>query len=188
MASSSSHHAQDDTSKPRETHRFITAHNSSATAVFDTSVPDTPPLLQETPFGFINLLYTTSTIPVDLTKNVDIKNYNRYVANPPHITVAGGTAVAMISMKPGAITPMHRTMSLDYDVMMEGEIEVVLDSGEVRRMKAGDSVVMRGTMHIWKNVTPNSGWARMFAVSHEIAPLEVEGQVLSEDWNGKVPQ
>ena len=40
---------------------------------------------------------------------------------------------------------MHRTQSLDFGVVLEGEIELVLDSGETRLLKRGDVAVQRGT-------------------------------------------
>ncbi|RBR22531.1 hypothetical protein FVER53590_25055 [Fusarium verticillioides] len=38
---------------------------------------------------------------------------------------------------------MHRTLSIDYGVVIEGEMELVLDSGENRAMKRGDVAVQR---------------------------------------------
>ncbi len=45
---------------------------------------------------------------------------------------------------------MHRTESVDYAVVLEGEITLVLDDSEVL-LKAGDVVVQRGTNHGWSN-------------------------------------
>lgn len=45
---------------------------------------------------------------------------------------------------------MHRTRSLDYVVVLEGEIDLLLDEGEVR-LRAGDVVVQRATNHAWIN-------------------------------------
>jgi quercetin dioxygenase-like cupin family protein len=53
-------------------------------------------------------------------------------------------------MPPGLISPMHRTTSLDYGVLLEGEIELILDSGEKKLMKRGDVSIQRGTMHLWR--------------------------------------
>lgn len=47
---------------------------------------------------------------------------------------------------------MHRTTSLDYGIVLEGEVELILDSGERRAMKAGDIAVQRATMHAWRNM------------------------------------
>lgn len=45
---------------------------------------------------------------------------------------------------------MHRTESLDYGIVIEGEINLVLDDSEVL-VKAGSVVVQRGTNHAWSN-------------------------------------
>ena len=58
---------------------------------------------------------------------------------------------------------MHRTVSLDYGIVLQGEMELVLDSGETRLMKVGDVAVQRGTMHAWRN-TSSTEWGRMIYV------------------------
>jgi len=45
---------------------------------------------------------------------------------------------------------MHRTRSIDYAVIMSGEIDMLLDDTEVR-FKAGDVLVQQGTNHAWVN-------------------------------------
>jgi mannose-6-phosphate isomerase-like protein (cupin superfamily) len=45
---------------------------------------------------------------------------------------------------------MHRTRSLDYAIIMSGEIDMLLDEGEVH-LKAGDVVVQQATNHAWVN-------------------------------------
>jgi mannose-6-phosphate isomerase-like protein (cupin superfamily) len=45
---------------------------------------------------------------------------------------------------------MHRTESVDYGIVLSGEVTLVLDEGEVR-LRAGDIVVQRGTVHAWAN-------------------------------------
>ena len=45
---------------------------------------------------------------------------------------------------------IHRTRSIDYVVVLEGEIDLLLDEGEVR-LRAGDVVVQRATNHAWIN-------------------------------------
>ena len=45
---------------------------------------------------------------------------------------------------------MHRTRSLDYGIVMEGEIVMILDDSEIH-LKAGEIVVQRGTDHAWEN-------------------------------------
>ena len=45
---------------------------------------------------------------------------------------------------------MHRTKSIDYAIILQGEIDMLLDDGEVH-LKAGDILVQRGTSHAWVN-------------------------------------
>lgn len=83
-------------------------------------------------------------------------------------------------MGPGVISPMHRTVSLDYGIVLIGEVELVLDSGETRVMKVGDVCVQRGTNHAWRN-TSQTEWARMMYVLQPSLPIEIEGKRLNED-------
>lgn len=54
--------------------------------------------------------------------------------------------------KPGRHPLMHRTESIDYGIVLSGEIVLLLDDSEVH-LKAGDVVVQRGTVHAWTNRT-----------------------------------
>lgn len=76
---------------------------------------------------------------------------------------------------------MHRTVSLDYGVVLMGDIELVLDSGETKAMKVGDISVQRGTMHAWRN-TSKTEWARMLYVLQPCQPVIVNGEELKEDY------
>jgi hypothetical protein len=83
---------------------------------------------------------------------------------------------------------MHRTISLDYGVVLEGSMECILDSGEVRRMERGDVCVQRATYHAWRNVTENEGWARMmFVLTTAEAPV-VAGKRLGEELGDEMPK
>ncbi len=57
---------------------------------------------------------------------------------------------------------MHRTISVDFGVILSGKIMLILDSGEEKEMNEGDIVVQRGTNHAWKN--PFSENCRMMFV------------------------
>ena len=45
---------------------------------------------------------------------------------------------------------MHRTQTLDYGIVLEGELTLVLDYGETT-VRAGDIIIQRGTNHAWAN-------------------------------------
>ncbi|MGF6987381.1 mannose-6-phosphate isomerase-like protein (cupin superfamily) [Paraburkholderia atlantica] len=45
----------------------------------------------------------------------------------------------------------HVTDSVDYDIVLSGELTLELDDGEQRDLKAGDIVIQNGTRHAWRN-------------------------------------
>ena len=61
-----------------------------------------------------------------------------------------GNAAASTLGRGGRHPLMHRTETLDYAVVLEGEITMLLDDSEVH-LKAGDVVIQRGTNHAWSN-------------------------------------
>jgi quercetin dioxygenase-like cupin family protein len=161
--------------------RFITDHNSSGQAIFQSSIPEQLPFNRIPNNAAFGLGYTTSTTPVDLSDGADLKSYEHYQANPPGIVIPGGSVLRIVDSPPGALSPMHRTVSLDYGVVLEGEFELILDSGEVRTMKKGDLAIQRGTMHAWKN-TSQTEWGRMLYVLQESKPVVIDGKELTEDY------
>ena len=46
---------------------------------------------------------------------------------------------------------MHTTDSVDYGIVIAGEVFLELDNGEERLLTAGDCVVQNGTRHAWRN-------------------------------------
>ena len=168
-------------------HRFVTDHNDQGKAIFSSDVAE-PLNWQELPDGArFSLGYATNKFPVDLAAGADVSTYQHYKQNLPGITIPGGTVLRLVDMLPGALSPMHRTVSLDYGVVLEGEVELVLDSGETRLLKRGDIAIQRGTNHAWKNASQTTS-ARMLYVLQEAAPLEVGGTKLEEDYGpGGIP-
>ena len=65
-------------------------------------------------------------------------------------TLSNGTIFRVIEFAPGLAPRNHRTDSIDYIVVMAGEIDMELD-GSVVHLKAGDLLVQRGTIHNWVN-------------------------------------
>ena len=66
-------------------------------------------------------------------------------------TVEDGTVFRVLRLEPGVSPRNHRTDSIDYAVVMSGEIEMTLDDGVVVTLRAGDVLVQRGTIHNWIN-------------------------------------
>src|SRR5262249_47386331 len=65
-------------------------------------------------------------------------------------TLPNGTIFRIIEFAPGLAPRNHRTDSIDYIVIISGEIDMELD-GTVVHLKAGDVMVQRGTIHNWIN-------------------------------------
>ena len=66
-------------------------------------------------------------------------------------TVANGTVFRVSRFEPGVAPRNHRTASMDYAVVLSGQIDMELDDGEVVNLRAGDVLVQRGTVHNWTN-------------------------------------
>jgi quercetin dioxygenase-like cupin family protein len=65
-------------------------------------------------------------------------------------TIDNGSVFRIVSFEPGVSPRNHRTDSIDYAVVISGEIDMELDVGSVH-LKAGDVLVQRGTIHNWVN-------------------------------------
>jgi quercetin dioxygenase-like cupin family protein len=61
-----------------------------------------------------------------------------------------GTKIRINELPPGAGSPMHRTQTVDYGIVLDGEVVLVLEDSETV-LRAGDVVVQRGTSHRWEN-------------------------------------
>jgi len=74
----------------------------------------------------------------------------------PQIALGSGAGnlIRVIEFAPasagGSRSPMHRTKTIDYGIVLEGEIVLILSDSEVL-LRAGDLVVQRGTDHAWEN-------------------------------------
>lgn len=129
------------------------------------------------------LSYTTKGFPVDMTDDQDLEVYGNYLNSPPGLVVSGGTVLRHVDIPPKTKCTMHRTVSLDYGCVLEGEVKLLLDSGEERIMKRGDVAVQRGTMHQWINQSKTE-WTRMLFVLQESKPLEIAGERFGEHLDG----
>jgi len=65
-------------------------------------------------------------------------------------TIDNGTVFRVVRFEPGVARRNHRTDSIDYAVVMSGEIDMELDA-ETVHLREGDVLVQRGTIHNWVN-------------------------------------
>ena len=160
--------------------RYITTHNEDGKAIFSEQVS---PEVKWGKIGKANFFlgYATKNFPGKLDNDQDITTYDDLVHNPPGIVISNGTVLRVVDMRPGHVSPMHRTVSLDYSVCLEGEVEMILDSGESRMLKRGDLGIQRATNHQWKNRSETE-WARMLYVLTPVEAMTIGGKMLGEDY------
>jgi quercetin dioxygenase-like cupin family protein len=92
-------------------------------------------------------LWTTATVPAD--NNDETEGRER----PTGTTLNGGSVIRIVDMMPGKQSPMHRTNSIDYGIVLKGEIELELEDGHKRTIHEGGVIVQRGTNHLWRNTS-----------------------------------
>jgi quercetin dioxygenase-like cupin family protein len=91
-------------------------------------------------------VWTTDTMPADNSGDADGgKREGKFTM------IHNGSVFRILEFKPGLEARMHRTDSIDYIVVMSGEIDMELDNGVEVHIKAGDVMVQRGTVHNWIN-------------------------------------
>jgi len=91
-------------------------------------------------------------------------------------TLESGTVFRIIEFSPGVAARNHRTDSIDYIVIISGEIDMELD-GSVVHLKAGDVMVQRGTIHNWVN--RGTAPCVLAVVLVDAKPVEAGGKVLN---------
>lgn len=125
--------------------RIVTGHDASGKSVVLSDAPN-PTALDVGTAVFHEVWITTQTpTPIAATEP---EPTDRPVRTPPP---AGGVTVRFTEMTPGAVSPMHRTETVDVGVVLEGETWLLLDDGSETRVGTGDAVVQRGTNHAWAN-------------------------------------
>ncbi|CEJ61969.1 hypothetical protein PMG11_10485 [Penicillium brasilianum] len=160
--------------------RHITTHNASGKAVLHSSTPGQWKSYDESYMAF-NVIYTTSEFPANLNGDADLAAHETVVQSG-HLGLVNpkGTVCRVVDFAPNNPCVVHRTQSLDYGIVLEGTVEMVLEEGEATVMQRGDIAVQRATMHGWRNPSATE-WARMAFVLQDCRPLVVGGEALKED-------
>ena len=148
--------------------RVVTGHNDQAKAIV---------LLDETlelPMSRANtgakVIWTTEGFPADNNGSVDTSG------RASATTLANGSVFRIVEFGPNNAQRVHRTDSIDYAVVMSGEIDMELDDGVSVHVKAGDVLVQRGTVHNWVNRSNEP--CRIAFTLIDAKPVEAGGQVL----------
>ncbi|MEJ2376357.1 MAG: cupin domain-containing protein [Pseudolabrys sp.] len=123
--------------------RVVTGHDDQGRAkvLIDEQVKN---VHSQRPGAEHSVIWSTETLPVDNDGSEDPS------AKKIATTIPGGSVFRVVSFGPGVAPRTHRTDSIDYAVVISGEIDMELDTGSVH-LKAGDVLVQRGTIHNWVN-------------------------------------
>jgi len=161
-------------------HRFVTGHDSKGKAIVHSHNDFEWKPYDENQLAF-SVAYTTSEFPADLNHDADVIKHEEVLKSGQlGLVNPRGTVLRCVDFAPGYACGMHRTQSLDYGIVLEGEVDMVLDSGEKHVMKRGDVAIQRATQHQWVNRSQTE-WARMMFVLQDCKPLVVGGEVYGED-------
>lgn len=162
---------------------FVTGHGDNGTAVVHSRRPVKWVAYDEGQMQ-MSIGWTTAKFPADLTDDRDVAAHDARMAQGSGATglvLGGGTVLRYVDFAPGYACMMHRTVSVDYGIVLEGRVVSELDSGQTVTLGRGDVMVQRATMHAWRNPSKTE-WARMvFCLQDCEAPTTKDGQVLRED-------
>ncbi|MGH2365580.1 MAG: cupin domain-containing protein [Chloroflexota bacterium] len=149
--------------------RVVTGHNSQGKAV--VAIDDTLDLAGSRPGTGARVLWTTEVFPVDNTAEGDAAN------RATGTTLANGSVFRVVEFGPGNAPRLHRTDSVDYAVVISGEIDMQLDDGAEVHLRAGDTLVQRGTIHNWVNRGTQP--CRIVFILVDAAPVAIGGRLLN---------
>jgi quercetin dioxygenase-like cupin family protein len=123
--------------------RVVTGHDAKGKAVvmIDEMAANVRPLRVG---ADASVIWTTKGFPIDVSGDAD------EAQRPVATSEPDGTVFRVISYAPGVAPRNHRTASIDYAVVISGEIDMQIDGAEVH-LKAGDVLVQRATIHNWVN-------------------------------------
>jgi mannose-6-phosphate isomerase-like protein (cupin superfamily) len=122
--------------------RVVTGHDQSGRAI--VKIDEVAKNIISSRPGVSTCVAWTETLPAD--NNSDFDGATRKVAT----TMPDGIVFRIIEFSPGCAPRNHRTDSVDFGVVLSGEIDMTVDESQVH-LKAGDVLVQRGTIHDWIN-------------------------------------
>ena len=138
--------------------------------LFHSVIIDTPATNHKSssPGTVSTLIWSTDAAPADIAIGETIEDCGaRMLGTAPPAT---GTRFAVIDFPPGNSGRMHRTETIDYVIVIAGEIDMDMDDSTVH-LRAGDVMVQRGTNHAWAN--RSSKRARLAFVLIDAVPLGI---------------
>jgi quercetin dioxygenase-like cupin family protein len=149
--------------------RVVTGHDANGRAVVKIDEVSNN-ITSNRPGASACVVWTTESFPVNNTGDADegLRNVGT--------TLKNGTVFRVIEFAPGVASRNHRTDSIDYAVVVSGEIDMEIEDSVVH-LTAGDVLVQRGTIHNWVNRGAQP--CVMAFVLVDAKPVEVGGKILN---------
>jgi quercetin dioxygenase-like cupin family protein len=128
---------------PLNIRRVVTGHDDDGRAIV-TIDEISRNVISRRPRHESCVIWSTGSFPSDNASTLDGG------ARPVASTDPGGSVFRIVEYAPGVAPRNHRTESIDYAVVMAGEIDMEID-GAIVHLRQGDVLVQRGTIHNWSN-------------------------------------
>jgi quercetin dioxygenase-like cupin family protein len=149
--------------------RVVTGHDASGRAV--VKIDEVAKNVESRRPGVASsVIWSTDTFPVINEGDDDLG------LRKTGTTLENGTVFRVVRYEPGVVPRRHRTDSVDYAVVIAGEIDMELD-GTTVTLKAGDVLVQRGTVHNWVNRSNAAAIVAFVLVAAK--PVTVGGKTLA---------
>src|SRR5256886_9532747 len=152
--------------------RVVTGHDSNCVAKARIDAQASNGKLAQAGL-VITMMWCTDGAPAKIPIGEKLEDMGARILGtaPP----AKGTRFAVIDFPPGNTPHKHRTETVDYVIVMEGEIEMDMDASTVT-LKQGDIMIQRGTNHAWANRSNKR--ARVAFVLIDAEPLAIGNPVV----------
>lgn len=128
--------------------RIVTGHDADGKSIVvsDGAVPNSH---EVDGAGAFHEIWATTGAPAPITATEAEPTEIGASVPPPEL----GTRLRIVDLVPGGRSPMHRTETVDYGLVLSGELKMLLDDGSETDLKPGDIVIQRGTDHTWINTS-----------------------------------
>ena len=125
--------------------RIVTGHDARGKAIVgsDELIEARPGIMDKNVSNAF--IWLTDSMPAD--SSAEYSGSTKVALTPG----PGGTIFRVLELPPGAPAHMHKTETVDYVLLMDGEADMILDDGAEVHMNAGDVMVQRATWHGWVN-------------------------------------
>ncbi len=161
--------------------RIVTGHNAAGKAVIKTD--EQIAAVPRWGAGISGAeIWSTDQMPIDNSAAADAAQPAGFVkyAKTNYVGDGGDTTFRINEWAPGHARITHRTETLDYAIVLSGEIDCELENGEAVHLKSGDVMIQRGTIHTWVN--RGSVPAVTAFIMIDAKPVDVNGMEMRTDF------